>query len=455
MSLGNKQFDRYMLPAFVALDVLAALGLMGTAQAVAEWIRRKPVSVDDPGSLALPSRMAIGITVALVVLAHALPGLLHAPYYLTYYNPMFGGIRAAEKILMVGWGEGLKEAADWINDQPDAESASVVSWYRDGSLSYFLDSRTPVLDYGQIEFWADADYAVVYVNQRQRRLPTDRMLDTIEAGDPAYVVERDGVELVRVYDRHDMAPPDWSGVSVTSAADFDGKIELIGHSLGDQAYLAGDSLLVRLYLRLLDPIGKTYTRLARLVDANGAEIWRDERIVGSIFMGAAPNEIVYDHLEIQLPVDVTAGEALLTVDFYDASQAEPLPPDDAHLVTAIDVRNAVDIVLNADWGILQITELCHEPELAREVPFVVCFYADGLVDGTVKASMRLVDATGTTMAQADMPILAETQVALELPADADTGAYTLAIVVYDAETLAPYPDQRGDFVTTLSTLIVR
>ena len=356
---------------------------------------------------------------------------------------------------MVGWGEGLKEAADWINDQPDAESASVVSWYRDGSLSYFLDSRTPVLDYGQIEFWADADYAVVYVNQRQRRLPTDRMLDTIEAGDPAYVVERDGVELVRVYDRHDMAPPDWSGVSVTSAADFDGKIELIGHSLGDQAYLAGDSLLVRLYLRLLDPIGKTYTRLARLVDANGAEIWRDERIVGSIFMGAAPNEIVYDHLEIQLPVDVTAGEALLTVDFYDASQAEPLPPDDAHLVTAIDVRNAVDIVLNADWGILQITELCHEPELAREVPFVVCFYADGLVDGTVKASMRLVDATGTTMAQADMPILAETQVALELPADADTGAYTLAIVVYDAETLAPYPDQRGDFVTTLSTLIVR
>ena len=207
MSLGNKQFDRYLLPAFVALDVLAALGLMGTAQAIAEWIRRKPVSVNDPGSLALPSRMAIGITMTLIVLVHALPGFLQAPYYLTYYNPLFGGIRSAEKILMVGWGEGLKEAADWINEQPDAESASVVSWYRDGSLSYFLDSDTPVLDYGQIEFWADADYAVVYVNQRQRRLPSPRILDTIEAGDPAYVVERGGVELVRVYDRHGIAPP--------------------------------------------------------------------------------------------------------------------------------------------------------------------------------------------------------------------------------------------------------
>lgn len=455
MSLGNKQFDRYMLPAFVVLDVIAALGLMGAVQAGVEWLKRKPISVDDASSMALPARLTIAITLTLIVLAHAFPGFRQAPYYLTYYNPLFGGIRTAEKILMVGWGEGLKEAADWINEQSDADSANIVSWYRDGSLSYYLDSQRPVLDYGQIEFWADADYAVVYVNQRQRRLPTPRILDTIEAGEPVYVVERGGVELVRVYDRHDIEPPDWSGISDTSAANFDGGIELIGHSLGDQTYLAGDSLIVRLYLRLLDPAGSTQTRIARLTDADGNEIWSDERSVEEIFAGAANQEIIYDHLEIQLPESVADRQDQLTVDFYDPNGGEPTGVEEAHFVTAIEVRNAVESSVDADWEILQITALCHEPTLERGEPFVVCFYADGLVDGSLKASMRLIDPGGTTMAQIDAPIQAETQVELTLPDNADVGEYTLAIVVYDADTLESYPDQHGEHITSLSTLDVR
>ena len=39
---------------------------------------------------------------------------------------------------------------------------------------------------------------------------------------------------------------------------------------------------------------------------------------------------------------------------------------------------------------------------------------------------------------------------LELPADADPGPYTLVVVVYDPDTLAPFPDSEGNFMTTLS-----
>ncbi len=455
MSLGNKQFDRYALPAFLVLDVIATLGLIGLAQAMIDWLRRKPPSIDDPETLALPARAAVMVVLVVIVVAHGLPGLRHAPAYLTYYNPLLGGIRTAEKVLMVGWGEGLKEAADWLNKQPGAESAGIVSWYRDGSLSYYLDSQRPVLDYGQIEFWADADYAVVYVNQRQRRLPMPRVLETIESGEPVHVVTRDGVDLVRIYDRRDVEPPEWSGISEESAADFGGGLALIGHSLGDQAYLAGDSLLVRLYLKSLVPDGMQPARIARLIDGDGNEIWRDERDMGDLFEGVSPSEIVYDHLDIQLPEEMTSGQARLLIGFVEPSQDARSRLENEHLVTPIDVRDAVDSEINIDREIIHITGLCHEPELTSGEPFVACFYADGQVDGTLKASIRLIDPGGRTMAQADEPIFAETQVVLMLPEDAGTGAYTLAVVIYDPDTLASYPDQNGDHMTNLSTLNVQ
>ncbi len=455
MSLGNKQFDRYALPAVLVLDVIAALGLIGLAQWLVERIRRRPPTIDAPETLALPARAAVIVSLAVIVVSHGLLGLCHAPAYLTYYNPLLGGIRTAEKVLMVGWGEGLKEAAEWINRQPDAESAGIVSWYRDGSLSYFLDSQRPVLDYGQLEFWADADYAVVYVNQRQRHLPTPRVLETIEAGAPVHVVKRDGVDLVRIYDRRDSKPPEWSGISEESATDFGDGLALIGHSLGDQAYLAGDSFLVRLYLRSLDTDGLLLTRIARLIDGNGNEIWRNERAIGELFESASPSEIVYDHLDIQLPEHMTSGQVRLLIEFVELGQEAPSQPENEHLVTLIEVREAVDSDVTVDWGVIRLSSLCHEPALALGDPFVACFYADGQVEGTLKASMRLIDPDGTTMAQADVPIYAETQVALMLPEDAATGEYTLAVVVYDPDTLASYPDQNDDHMTNLSTLDVQ
>ena len=230
---------------------------------------------------------------------------------------------------------------------------------------------------------------------------------------------------------------------------------MVGHSLGDQAYLAGDSLIVRLYLRLLDPAGTTYTRLARLVDANGTEIWRDEGTVGSAFIDAAPNEIVYDHLEIQLPADATAGEARLTVDFYDASQAEPLPPEDAHLVTTIDVRDAVDVVFDADWGSSRspnsVTSLSLSGERLSWPASTPTVWLTARSKHPCGWSTRPARPWPRPMCPS-LPRRRSRWNCLKMPTP---GAYTLAIVVYDAETLAPYPDQHGDFVTTLSTLTVR
>ncbi|MGL4649944.1 MAG: glycosyltransferase family 39 protein, partial [Caldilineaceae bacterium] len=162
MSLGAKKFDRYILPAFLALDVLAALGWAGFGA----WLAQRWQGAGQ--------RMVVvgaGVAVAGFVLLHALFVPIHAPYYLTDFNPLAGGSRLAPFALWVGWGEGLDEAARWLNAQPNASEARTAAFYYDGPFSYFYDGAASNLGYGSPLFWLGMDYAVTYINQQQRRIP--------------------------------------------------------------------------------------------------------------------------------------------------------------------------------------------------------------------------------------------------------------------------------------------
>ena len=57
-------------------------------------------------------------------------------------------------------------------------------------------------------------------------------------------------------------------------------------------------------------------------------------------------------------------------------------------------------------------------------------------------------------AQNDVILGRNTRVALDLPDDAKPGVYTLTAVLYDPETLAPFPDSAGNFATALSQIEV-
>ena len=175
MTLGAKKFDRYISPVFMALDIVAVLGLLGLVQAVlGRWQRRR--SRTSRGEAALsPSnlgRISVWIVVAALLLFHGLLAFVHYPYYFTYYNPLAGGSRTAPDVLLVGWGEGLDAAAGWLKQQPDAAHQRVISWYSDGPLSYFVQPGQKALSFYFTSYLLDADYAVLYVNQWQRGLPS-------------------------------------------------------------------------------------------------------------------------------------------------------------------------------------------------------------------------------------------------------------------------------------------
>ena len=185
VSLGGKKQDRYILPSFPALATLAALGYTFFFR-----IRR----------IHLSKLIWLLLVVIILQLVLVLPAY---PYYFTYYNPLLGGGRAAARTMIVGWGEGLDAAARWLNEQPDADTAAVVSWYSTTFEPYFKGqaiykvgeekiSRTPKP--GLV-----ADYLVLYVNQLQREIPSAGALQHFQAVEPLQVISLGGIDYAWIY----------------------------------------------------------------------------------------------------------------------------------------------------------------------------------------------------------------------------------------------------------------
>ena len=198
MSLAAKKFDRYLLPSFPALDLVAGFGwaaLLGWLWGAAP---RPPV------------RLAGAAAVGLAVVWQLLLALQTAPYYLSYYNPLLGGSERAPQVMMIGWGEGLDQAARYLNTLPHASDLRVMSHYPDGSFSYFFEGETLNLP----ERWgglADeqldgVDYLVLYIHQWQRRRPDPEMLAFFAAQTPEFVVRIDGLDYAQVYNLDDLRP---------------------------------------------------------------------------------------------------------------------------------------------------------------------------------------------------------------------------------------------------------
>ena len=189
MSLPAKKFDRYMLPPLLALDLVAGLGLAAAAKEL--WLVRG-------------SRLArgAGAVVAVVALGgQAFCSLPMHPYYLSYYNPLFGGAKAAVGMVSVGWGEGLEQAAAYLNRLPDASNLVTASWATVGLASRFQGQVIPLN--GEASLLA-ADYVVVYVSDIQMHLPlVERFYGRAQ---PAFVLRERDIDYTFVY-RNDFYQP--------------------------------------------------------------------------------------------------------------------------------------------------------------------------------------------------------------------------------------------------------
>ena len=199
MTLGAKKFDRYLLPIYAPLDIIAGIGWV----AFADWMYgRLKDRVSSWLALLLPILLLVS-----AILVQAAGSLNTFPYYFSYYNPLMGGSRKAPQVMQIGWGEGLDEAARYLNSKESAADLHVISWYSLGSFSYFFkgDSRylgsqtKPSQSYQ--EKISNSEYAVIYIHQWQRQIP-GWMLEFLSNRTPEHTVWIDGIEYVQIYRIH-------------------------------------------------------------------------------------------------------------------------------------------------------------------------------------------------------------------------------------------------------------
>jgi hypothetical protein len=165
---------------------------MSLLAAVGAVVKRIPVWLGYVGS---------GLFLGAVCLVQ-LSGVLQTnPYYLNYYNPLLGGDRKAQEVMLVGWGEGLDQAARYLNEKPGAEGMKIYSWSADGCFSYFFKGSAGTIDYDMdVRNLRRGDYVVFYLNQLQRQAPSDEILDYFAQFDPEHVVRIGNLDYAWIYD---------------------------------------------------------------------------------------------------------------------------------------------------------------------------------------------------------------------------------------------------------------
>ncbi|MFN8493716.1 MAG: glycosyltransferase family 39 protein [Caldilineaceae bacterium] len=457
MTFGGKKFDRYVLPVFPLLDVVAVLGWFGLAEGVVRWWQgRSPRLAPATGGSLLGA-----VVLVPTLLLHGIFGFIHYPEYLTYFNPLIPST-VVPRVMMVGWGEGLDVAADWLNQQPNADNLRIASTYGDGPLSYFLHTKQPVQSFWRPDFWFNSDYAVLYVNQWQRRDLIPELVDYLSDQTPAYVVRLHGLEMARIYAMRGKTPPAFSGVYTDNAVNFANQIRLAAYAIGTRTFLTGDHFIIRLYLQSLAPLTKNYVIALNLIGPDGSVVAQSVGAPGGEPATTWPvQDVRYDHHEFTVPDNAPTGEYQVLMSIYDpAAPNRQLPVgssaatlgEHSHLITSLQIRSARSYAVQAQWGDVQVTQLQHEPKIKPDQPFFVDATAIGKVDGSRKISLRVVDGAGKTWAQADTVLVASSRVELTLPADAPSGSYNVVAVVYDPKTLAPIPDQAGNFTTVLTQI---
>jgi 4-amino-4-deoxy-L-arabinose transferase-like glycosyltransferase len=155
--VAPKKADRYLLPAIVAADVALAIA---AGRWVGAWLERGR-------SRAFRSVVVVAGGVVAIAL-HAVPAITLNPYQNAAYNWLVGGPIAAQRAIVVGWGEGLDEAAERLSRLPGAASMTVAV-SRVTQFAEFFPGKTIRIEDSALDHpgGAPADLVLFYISSVQ------------------------------------------------------------------------------------------------------------------------------------------------------------------------------------------------------------------------------------------------------------------------------------------------
>jgi hypothetical protein len=308
VSIGAKKFDRYSLPIWPALDMLAAVGLA----ALAGWLLGRVRRVAQ--RLKMHAAPALG-ALALVALLLGYD-MTYQPYYLSYFNPLLGGGPVAQELLLVGWGEGLEHVGAWLSARPDRDRGFVLAWIPD-TLQPFLPRELRALDIRATTIALRnpaPNYAVVYARGAMREDTPDLAAD-VSRTPPLYQLRMHGLDYATVY----QIPRPFD---TPVGARFGEGLELGGFS----RQRVGATLVISPSWSVWsDQPGGRFV-FAHVLAADGHRVAQiDAAIDDGMFPAWQAGQQFGTALPIALPGDLPAGEYRVVLGVYDPAANVRLP----------------------------------------------------------------------------------------------------------------------------------
>lgn len=415
IAFSPKKFDRYILPVFPPLDLVAGAGLAALASVRVRRRSSAAAGSDHEGPLSAPGQesrrgerpLQAGLALALVAGVQLALVLPHAPYYLTYYNPLLGGGPAATRWLLVGWGEGYDEAARYLNNLTAEPRQAAVRGVSQFAPLYTGETRS-MPGYRPYQ----TRYVVLYLNEIQRRRSEGLMQRYYDnpAETPLHVATLNGIDYAWIYENTTANAP----------------LAVIGAERrpGDAVVVNGDSLAAdRLPLDV--PQAKVYGHFRAAETAEAlAGLPPSQRLWYLRYPAADPG----------LVLDALREHAILDGEVRKFPDVE---------VWRFRVAPPADSAASTDFGPLQLVGWGAESDPATPgVPIGVslAWQPTAPVTGEAVAVVEVVDPEGRGVARAEKPLRdaqlrptnqwavgdrVETLVSLIVPPGTPPGDYTL------------------------------
>ncbi|TEU18963.1 MAG: phospholipid carrier-dependent glycosyltransferase [Anaerolineales bacterium] len=462
ISLSPKKLDRYLLPIFPAMTLLAAAGLWE----LAEMLQQR--------TLALLNRWATGATNLLPLGCLILQALFlfpHYPYYFTFYNPALGGLRQASRVILVGWEEGLEKAAHYLNEKEGIEDKRVQSWYAFLGFNTLFRGRSRDLgpkwhSAKNIWLWYESDYVVFYINQVQRELPDARTVAFFRSLEPEYTVRLKGLEYAWVYKVPEEVPEEAYPFEQVVLVDLDDKVRLLGYDVEEVTVKADGRayLPLTLYWQNRGSLEADYRQYLKLINGvyhvwgqqEGYPLWdgfmtstwkegvaiRDDRQI-EILPGTPPGayQVTVNWLEPYsgLSLQLADGGELLLGPFDIPSQ---LPP-----IESLGIEHPMTAELDGQVRFLGYN-LESDYRLGDSLHLTLFWQALAEMDENYTVFTHLIDGEGGIWGQKDnQPVdgfyptegwtvgeIVRDQYDLTISPEALPGFYRIAVGMYRAET---------------------
>ena len=306
MSLFAKKFNRYIVPAFPTLDLVAALGLVW----LVTWALPALASRFSRGAA---HRAIRSLAYGCLLLATVVNVAWWQPYYIAAFNQLLGGAPRGAWAFKTGWGEGMEQVAAWLNQQPDITGVLTVTTLKTGLQLYLRNgAQTSQPPPGPLPH--KSGYVVVYVESAQGELPPpfDQFFGHVA---PIETIRVHGVDYAWIY----VAPP---AVDHAVQATFGAQTRLYGVVKPAQPTI-GATLNYQLVWNPSQPLPANTMLFAHLIGPGGQRYAQ----IDLPYLPGAWDSRRYNltDLPISVPADAPAGEYQLLVGLYNAADGARLP----------------------------------------------------------------------------------------------------------------------------------